>query len=161
MGGPDRGSVARCVPRDRAVEAARGRGSPGGPHRPGPGVGGAVGALGRAGVVVEARVVIVLGIDTATRQTSVALGTERGPTAQMALSVARSHEEIVAPAIQQLLTWSDTSLSQLGGVAVGIGPGLFTGLRVGVETARTLAQVLAAPIVGIPSLDGLAVPVRD
>ena len=104
---------------------------------------------------------IVLGIDTATRQTSVALGTERGPIAQMALSVARSHEQIVAPAIQQLLTWSDTSLSQLGGIAVGIGPGLFTGLRVGVETARTLAQVLAAPIVGIPSLDVLAFPLRD
>jgi tRNA threonylcarbamoyladenosine biosynthesis protein TsaB len=105
--------------------------------------------------------VIVLGIDTATRQTSVALGTEQGPTAQMALSVARSHEEIVAPAIKQLLTWSDTSLSQLGGIAVGIGPGLFTGLRVGVETARTLAQVLAAPIVGIPSLDVLAFPLRE
>src|SRR5437762_3172445 len=112
----------------------------------GRGAGAAVGALGRADVVVEACVVIVLGIDTATRQTSVALGTERGPTAQMALSVARSHEEIVAPAIQQLLTWSDMSLSQLGGIAVGIGPGLFTGLRVGVETARTLAQVLSAPI---------------
>src|SRR5207248_7125654 len=73
----------------------------------------------------------------------------------------RSHGGIVAPAIQQLLTWSDMSLSQLGGIAVGIGPGLFTGLRVGVETARTLAQVLSAPIVGIPSLDVLAFPLRE
>jgi tRNA threonylcarbamoyladenosine biosynthesis protein TsaB len=110
---------------------------------------------------VEARVVIVLGIDTATMQTSVALGTERGPIAQMSLSVGRSHEEIAAPIIEQLLAWSETSLDQLGGVAVGIGPGLFTGLRVGVETARTLAQVLSTPIVGIPSLDVLAFPLRD
>jgi len=105
--------------------------------------------------------VIVLGIDTATRHSSVALGTERGPAAQIALSVGRSHEEIVTPAIEQMLEWSDTPLSHLGGIAVGIGPGLFTGLRVGVETARTLAQVLSIPIVGIPSLDVLAFPLRD
>jgi len=105
--------------------------------------------------------VIVLGIDTATRQTSVALGTQRGTIAQIALSVGRSHEEVAVPAIRHLLEWSGTSLSQLGGLAVGIGPGLFTGLRVGVETARTLAQVLGAPIVGIPSLDVLAFSLRD
>ena len=104
---------------------------------------------------------IVLGIDTATRQTSVALGTERGTRAQAALSVGRSHEEVVVPAIQHLLEWSDTSLSQIGGIAVGIGPGLFTGLRVGVGTARTLAQVLNVPIVGIPSLDVLGFSMRD
>jgi tRNA threonylcarbamoyladenosine biosynthesis protein TsaB len=105
--------------------------------------------------------VIVLGIDTATRQTSVALGTERGTTAQLSLAVGRSHQEILVPAIEHLLQWSEESLSHLGGIAVGIGPGLFTGLRVGVETARTLAQVLTAPIVGISSLDVLAFSLRD
>jgi tRNA threonylcarbamoyladenosine biosynthesis protein TsaB len=105
--------------------------------------------------------VIVLGIDTATRQTSVALGSERGTIAQMALSVGRSHEEIVVPAIEQILRWSDLQLSQVAGISVGIGPGLFTGLRVGVETARTLAQVLAIPIVGLSSLDVLAFPLRE
>ncbi|MFN2544208.1 MAG: tRNA (adenosine(37)-N6)-threonylcarbamoyltransferase complex dimerization subunit type 1 TsaB [Actinomycetota bacterium] len=104
---------------------------------------------------------IVLGIDTATPQTSVALGTERGTTAQMGLAVGRSHEEIAVPAIEHLLRWSGTELSRLSGIVVGIGPGLFTGLRVGVETARTLAQVLHVPILGIPSLDVLAFPLRD
>jgi tRNA threonylcarbamoyladenosine biosynthesis protein TsaB len=51
-------------------------------------------------------------------------------------------------------------LSQVGGIAVGVGPGLFTGLRVGIETAKTLAQVLSVPIVGITSLDALAFSVR-
>ena len=103
---------------------------------------------------------IVLGLDTATPQTSVALGSQRGPTAQMALSVGRSHEEVLAPAIDHILRWSELSLRQVSGIAVGIGPGLFTGLRVGVETARTLAQVLTIPIVGISSLDVLAFPLR-
>jgi tRNA threonylcarbamoyladenosine biosynthesis protein TsaB len=105
--------------------------------------------------------VIVLGIDTATPQTSVALGTERGTVAQMSIGAGRSHEEVVVPAIQDLLRWSGLSISQVSGVAVGIGPGLFTGLRVGVETARTLAQVLTVPILGLPSLDVLAFPLRD
>ena len=66
----------------------------------------------------------------------------------------------MTPALEQLLRWTDLDLSRVGGVAVGIGPGLFTGLRVGVETAKTLAQVLHVPIVGITSLDALAYAVR-
>jgi tRNA threonylcarbamoyladenosine biosynthesis protein TsaB len=66
----------------------------------------------------------------------------------------------VTPLLHDLLDRSELRLSQLGGVAVGIGPGLFTGLRVGVETAKTLAQVAGLPIVGIASLDTLAYMVR-
>ena len=102
---------------------------------------------------------IVLGIDTSTPQTSLAIGTERQILA--ALSIAgTARQESVTPALQQLLTWSGLDLHQVDGVAVGVGPGLFTGLRVGVETAKTLAQVLTIPIVGITSLDALANAVR-
>jgi tRNA threonylcarbamoyladenosine biosynthesis protein TsaB len=66
----------------------------------------------------------------------------------------------VTPALQQLLRWTGVELHQVGGFAVGIGPGLFTGLRVGVETAKTLAQATRMPIVGITSLDTLAYGVR-
>lgn len=102
---------------------------------------------------------IVLGIDTSTTQTSVALGTERGTLASLGFA-GPARRDAVVPALDHLLSWSGLELSQVGGIAVGLGPGLFTGLRVGVVTAKTLAQVLTAPIVGIPSLDALAFRVR-
>jgi tRNA threonylcarbamoyladenosine biosynthesis protein TsaB len=103
--------------------------------------------------------VIVVGIETSTPQTSVAIGGEQGILAQMSVA-GHSRQEAAAPALQQLLRWSGIELDRVGGVAAGIGPGLFTGLRVGVATAKTLAQVLAIPIVGLTSLDVLAFAVR-
>jgi tRNA threonylcarbamoyladenosine biosynthesis protein TsaB len=104
--------------------------------------------------------VLVLAIETSTPQTTVALGNEQGVMGSVLQSWGRGHSEIVTPAIAQLLEWSELRLSQLGGVAVGLGPGLFTGLRVGVSTARALAQVLRVPVAGINSLDILAFSVR-
>jgi tRNA threonylcarbamoyladenosine biosynthesis protein TsaB len=103
--------------------------------------------------------VIVLGIETSTPQTSVALGTEREVLAAVQLT-GKVRQDAVVPALEHLLAWSGLELSQVGGIAVGLGPGLFTGLRVGVETGKSLAQVLSVPIVGICSLDALAFGVR-
>jgi tRNA threonylcarbamoyladenosine biosynthesis protein TsaB len=103
---------------------------------------------------------LVVAIETSTPQTTVALGTEQGVIGSALLSWGKAHSEIVLPALHQLLDWSEIELRQVGGVAVGRGPGLFTGLRVGVSTARALAQVLGVPIVGIGSLDVLAFSVR-
>ena len=102
---------------------------------------------------------IVLGIETSTPQTSVALGGETGILAAASLA-GKAHQEQVVPTLEHLLRWSGIRLSQIGGVAVGVGPGLFTGLRVGVQTAKSLAQVLSVPIMGMTSLDVLAFSVR-
>lgn len=102
---------------------------------------------------------IVLGIETSTPQTSVALGGESGIVASATLT-GRAHQEQVVPTLRQLLQWSGAGLSQVAGIAVGVGPGLFTGLRVGVQTAKSLAQALRIPIVGMTSLDVLAFSVR-
>ena len=99
---------------------------------------------------------LVLGIETSTEQTGVALGTEQGIVAGAMLSAGRPGDELLASAIEQLMSWSGASLSSLGGIAVGVGPGLFTGMRVGIATAKTLAQALQIPIVGIASLDLVA-----
>jgi tRNA threonylcarbamoyladenosine biosynthesis protein TsaB len=104
--------------------------------------------------------VLVLGIETSTRQTTVALGNEQGIVAGTLLARGRPSHEAVIPSLQHLLRWSDLPLSAIGGVAVGLGPGLFTGMRVGIASARTLAQALSLPIVGMASLDVLAFPAR-
>lgn len=102
---------------------------------------------------------IVVGIETATPQTSVAIGTEAQILGRIQVA-GRARQEAVTPALDQLLRWTGITLDQVGGFTVGIGPGLFTGLRVGVVTAKTLAQVTGAPILGVPSLDTLAYAVR-
>jgi tRNA threonylcarbamoyladenosine biosynthesis protein TsaB len=103
--------------------------------------------------------VIVVAIETSTPQSSVAIGSEAGLIARISVA-GKSRQEAVTPALDYLLTSSGLGLDQVGGIAVGVGPGLFTGLRVGVETAKTLAQVLSVPILGISSLDILAFGVR-
>jgi tRNA threonylcarbamoyladenosine biosynthesis protein TsaB len=102
---------------------------------------------------------IVVGIETSTPQTSVAIGSERELLGRIQVT-GKARQESVTPALDELLRWTGVELSQVGGFAVGVGPGLFTGLRVGVETAKTLAQVTKAPIVGLTSLDVLAYSVR-
>ncbi len=102
---------------------------------------------------------IVVGIETSTPQVSVAIGSERETLGRIQI-VGRARQESVTPALDQLLRWTGTDLSQVAGFAVGIGPGLFTGLRVGVETAKTLAQATHAMILGFTSLDTLAYSVR-
>jgi len=102
---------------------------------------------------------IVVGIETSTPQVSVAIGNERTILGRVQV-VGRARQESVTPALDQLLRWTGTGLDQVGGFAVGIGPGLFTGLRVGVETAKTLAQATHSMILGFTSLDTLAYSVR-
>lgn len=103
---------------------------------------------------------LVLAIETSTPQTTVALGNDQGVMASELVSWAKGHSEVVVPAIHRLLDLTEVRLPQVGGVAVGLGPGLFTGLRVGVATARAMAQVLRVPVVGIGSLDVLAFSAR-
>ena len=103
---------------------------------------------------------LVLGIETSTAVSSVALGGEQGVVASSLLSRGRGHAEFLVPAVRFLTEQSGVALSSIGGVAVGIGPGLFTGMRVGLATAKGFAQALGVPIVGIASLDLLAFEVR-
>jgi tRNA threonylcarbamoyladenosine biosynthesis protein TsaB len=104
--------------------------------------------------------VLVLAIDTATTRVSAAIGDGGAVIGEVSLAGGRRHAEQLAPAIEYLCRELDVSLGQLAAVAVDIGPGLFTGLRVGVTTAKVMAQALRIPIVAVPSLDLVAYPLR-
>ena len=103
---------------------------------------------------------LLLGIDTATPQVSVAIGEDGAVRGEVRLGRGRRHAEQLAPAIEYLCHELDVRLDRLSGIAVGLGPGLFTGLRVGVTTAKTMAQALRVPVVGVASLDLVAYPLR-
>ncbi|MSO78076.1 MAG: tRNA (adenosine(37)-N6)-threonylcarbamoyltransferase complex dimerization subunit type 1 TsaB [Acidimicrobiia bacterium] len=103
----------------------------------------------------------ILGMDTATSQVGVAIGDSAdggGVLAEVLIAGDRRHAEQLAPAIQHVCDESGVRLDQLGAIAVGIGPGLFTGLRVGVTTAKVMAQALGIPVVSASSLDLIAAP---
>jgi tRNA threonylcarbamoyladenosine biosynthesis protein TsaB len=109
--------------------------------------------------------VLLLGIDTATRRVGVVLATDTGVVGRIELggvldSTPPRHAEALAPAISYVCTQVGVALDRVSAVAVGIGPGMFTGLRVGVTTAKMLAHALRIPVIPIPSLDLLAYPLR-
>jgi len=71
------------------------------------------------------------------------------------------HGELLAPAIQQVLRDADAIPQDVSAIAVGVGPGPFTGLRVGLVTARTMALALGIPVHGVCTLDILAAEAVD
>ena len=103
---------------------------------------------------------LILGIETATEQISVALGGHEGVIACFEVARGRRHAEILTPAIDFVCTHADIGLDEIGLVAVDVGPGLFTGMRVGLAAAKALALALRLPMIGISSLDLLAFPHR-
>jgi tRNA threonylcarbamoyladenosine biosynthesis protein TsaB len=106
--------------------------------------------------------VIVLGFDTATPSTAVALRLADGRTSQARDDPQEGehpgHATRLLAMAADLLTAEGIRWSDVDRIAVGVGPGTFTGLRVGIATARGLAQSLSAELVGIPSLQALAAP---
>ncbi len=95
----------------------------------------------------------VVAIETATETVGVAVRTPAGVQAEFALTGRRRHVETLTPALAHLLAQVGLAPADLGVVAVDIGPGLFTGLRVGVAAAKALAQSLGIGVVAATSLD--------
>ena len=103
---------------------------------------------------------LILGIETATQQVSVAIGGHEGVLGMFEVSRGRRHAETLVPAIEFLCRQADIEIAEFGAIAVDIGPGLFTGMRVGLAAAKAMAQALRVPMIGISSLDLLAFPLR-
>jgi tRNA threonylcarbamoyl adenosine modification protein YeaZ len=99
---------------------------------------------------------VLLAFDTASPTVTVALHDGADVVAEATATSTMRHGEQLAPLIEQVLAEAGRTPGDLTGIAVGVGPGPFTGLRVGLVTARTMAHVLGVPVHGVCSLDPLA-----
>jgi tRNA threonylcarbamoyl adenosine modification protein YeaZ len=98
----------------------------------------------------------LLGLDTSTTTVVVTAGSIDGRLLDAESFEGRyRHSQELLPAVVRLIARAGLALPELAGVIVGTGPGAFTGLRVGIATAKTLAHELRVPIVGIASSDAL------
>jgi tRNA threonylcarbamoyladenosine biosynthesis protein TsaB len=104
---------------------------------------------------------MLLAFDTATPLVTVALHDGEDVVWQAASERRLQHGEQLAPLIERALEENGLVRQDLTAVAVGVGPGPFTGLRVGLVTARTLAFVLDIPVYGVCTLDVLALEAVD
>ncbi len=98
----------------------------------------------------------ILGIETATWLGSVALVTESEVIAEYTLNIRRTHSERLMGMIARLLSDTDVALMDLDGIAVSIGPGSFTGLRIGLSTAKGLCFANDLPLTPVPTLEAMA-----
>ena len=99
---------------------------------------------------------LVLGVETSTMQGGVALVGADRLVSEYLLNVEATHSERLLPAIDRMLCDAGVGLDALSGIAVSIGPGSFTGLRIGLSTVKGLAYATGLPVVGVPTLEALA-----
>ncbi|MDI5972723.1 tRNA (adenosine(37)-N6)-threonylcarbamoyltransferase complex dimerization subunit type 1 TsaB [Streptomyces sp. SL13] len=104
---------------------------------------------------------LLLALDTATPAVTVALHDGRDAVAHSTVVDARRHGELLLPAVDRVLTRAGAVVGDLTGIVVGVGPGPYTGLRVGLVTAASLGDALGVPVHGLCTLDGLAYAARD
>ena len=111
----------------------------------------------------------VSAFDTSSKALSVALLEEENRLAELTLTIKKNHSITLMPTIEFLMASIDWKPTDLDRIVVAEGPGSYTGLRIAVATAKTLAQTLKIDLVGVSSLlalvpeeiEGLAIPVMD
>ncbi len=99
---------------------------------------------------------IVLGLETATNVCGVALISEDRVLAELSVTGRLTHSQRLMPLVEQALAESGVERTAIDGIAVSAGPGSFTGLRIGLATAKGLGFSLERPVLPVPTLDALA-----
>ncbi len=98
----------------------------------------------------------ILGIETSTAVCSIGVVGPDGRTSERSVVEARIHSEKLLSLVREVCAESGIALQDLGGVAVSLGPGSFTGLRIGLSSAKGLCMALGKPIMGVPTFDAVA-----
>lgn len=105
----------------------------------------------------------ILAIDTSCGAASVAVvdGASRRPLASRSIPMAHGHAEALAPMVESVMSEVEGGFASLGAIAVAVGPGSFTGIRIGLAMARAMALTLEIPVVGVSTLVAFAAPLLD
>lgn len=98
----------------------------------------------------------LLAIDTATKAASAAIVSSEGVLGEIGLNIGKTHSQKFLPSVELLLGLCDMTLADMDGFAVTVGPGSFTGVRIGLATAKAWSYALKKPVIGINTLDALA-----
>lgn len=98
----------------------------------------------------------VLGIDTSSLATSIAVVEDNKLICEYTVNTKKTHSQKLMPMIENMLMMSDVNIKEIDLIAICIGPGSFTGLRISMATAKAIAHVNNLPIVGVDSLEMLA-----
>lgn len=98
----------------------------------------------------------ILALDTSSITATVALLDDNKLIGEYTLNYKKDHSQRLMPMIEGLLRACDTGVKEIDVFAVSLGPGSFTGLRIGIATMATMAQALDKQIVGVPTLEALA-----
>ncbi len=95
-------------------------------------------------------------MDTSTVVSSVAVANETSLLAEITSGARLTHSETLQPHIELAMKMADVKREDIGAIAVSIGPGSFTGLRIGLAAAKGMAYAWGVPIVGVPTIEALA-----
>ena len=98
----------------------------------------------------------LLSLDTSTEYLTLAISDGAKIIGRMHKSAPRNHSSLLMPMIERLLKKARLKLEDLDGLCIGVGPGSFTGLRIGVATVKGLAFVTGKSIVAVPTFDAIA-----
>jgi len=100
----------------------------------------------------------ILAVDTATKTCSVAITDNYSLIIELTANHGKTHATVLMGMIQYSLEAAGLSMKEIDGIAVTIGPGSFTGLRIGLSSIKGLSAAVGKPVVGIPTLDALVYP---
>lgn len=104
----------------------------------------------------------ILGIDTSTKFCNLGLIEDEDILIEYTINgLKKKHSSILVPAIKNLLKTIDLKIEEIDGIAVSIGPGSFTGLRIGLSVAKGLCYARSLPLLGIPALDAMVFPLKE
>ena len=99
---------------------------------------------------------LILGLDTCSMSSSAAVVSDEKMIAQFSVNHKKTHSERIMPQIEDMLKSADISIDDIDVFAASVGPGSFTGVRIGVATIKAFAQALNKPCIKVSALEGLA-----